>query len=152
MILETQRLILRQLTVKDTDALLPVLGDAEAMVYYPHPFSRDEVGQFISKQITRYVETGHGLWAMLLKTTGELIGDCGLVPVEELEQPADRQHHGVVDHEGRDQEGQGLGEEQAVGEGGLADEEHQLAEVRCPAYQGQQRVLPRSFTSRSRVR
>ena len=78
MILETQRLILRQLTVKDIDTLLPVLGDAEAMVYYPHPFSRDEVGQFISKQIMRYAKTGHGLWAMLLKTTGELIGDCGL--------------------------------------------------------------------------
>jgi len=78
MILETQRLILRQLTLKDADALLPVLGDAEAMVYYPHPFSRNEVGQFISKQLTRYAETGHGLWAILLKSSGELIGDCGL--------------------------------------------------------------------------
>ena len=78
MVLETQRLVLRQLTLKDTDALLPVLGDAEAMVYYPHPFSRDEVGQFISKQLTRYAETGHGLWAILLKSSGELIGDCGL--------------------------------------------------------------------------
>ncbi len=78
MVLETQRLVLRQLTVKDTDALLPVLGDAEAMVYYPHPFSRDEVAQFISRQLARYAETGHGLWAMLLKSNGELIGDCGL--------------------------------------------------------------------------
>ena len=40
----------------------------------------------------------------------------------------------------RDQEGQGFGQELAVGEGGLADVEHQLAEVGCPAYQGQQRV------------
>ena len=78
MILETHRLILRQLTLKDTDAMLPVLGDPEAMIYYPHAFSRDEVEQFVSRQIARYVEAGHGLWAMILKSSGELIGDCGL--------------------------------------------------------------------------
>jgi RimJ/RimL family protein N-acetyltransferase len=78
MILETHRLILRQFTLEDVDAMLPVLGDAQAMIYYPHAFSRDEVEQFVSKQITRYAETGHGLWAMVLKSTGELIGDCGL--------------------------------------------------------------------------
>ena len=84
MVLETQRLILRQLTLKDADALVPVLGDPEAMVYYPHAFSRDEVEKFIEKQITRYAESGHGLWAMLLKNTGELIGDCGLA-LQEVE-------------------------------------------------------------------
>lgn len=78
MVIETHRLVLRQLTLQDVDAMLPVLGDAEAMIYYPHPFSREEVEQFINKQINRYVETGHGLWAMILKSTGELIGDCGL--------------------------------------------------------------------------
>jgi RimJ/RimL family protein N-acetyltransferase len=36
------------------------------------------VEQFINKQLTRYAETGHGLSAMILKSTGELIGDCGL--------------------------------------------------------------------------
>jgi len=84
MVLETQRLVLRQLTLKDADALLPVLGDPEAMVYYPHPFSCDEVGKFIEKQLARYAETGHGLWAMILKNTGELIGDCGLA-IQEVE-------------------------------------------------------------------
>lgn len=77
-VLSTERLVLRQLTMEDTDVLLPVLGDPEAMVYYPHSFSRDEVEEFVRRQLARYAETGHGKWAMLLKTTGELIGDCGL--------------------------------------------------------------------------
>ena len=83
-VLKTQRLILRQFTMEDTDALLPILGDSETMVYYPHPFSRDEIEAFVRKQLTRYAESGHGKWAMLLKTTGELIGDCGLA-LQEVE-------------------------------------------------------------------
>jgi hypothetical protein len=61
---------------------------------------------------------------MLIVHSGAVPAGRGLVQVKELEQAADRQHHGVVDHEGRDQEGHGLGEELAVGEGGLADVEH----------------------------
>ena len=26
------------------------------------------------------VEHGHGLWAVILRATGECVGDCGLVP------------------------------------------------------------------------
>jgi len=98
MVLETQRLVLRQLTLKDTDGLLPVLGDPEAMIYYPHPFSRDEVESFIDKQITRYAETGHGLWAVILKSTGEVIGDCGLA----LQDVEDRKEIEVGYHLRRD--------------------------------------------------
>ncbi len=35
MILETQRLFLREMMLSDLDALLLVLGDAESMRYYP---------------------------------------------------------------------------------------------------------------------
>ncbi|MEH2177722.1 GNAT family N-acetyltransferase [Nostoc sp.] len=41
MILETQRLLLREMTLSDLDALLLVLGDAESMRYYPKPFDRE---------------------------------------------------------------------------------------------------------------
>ncbi len=30
------------------------------------------------RNLRRYATEGHGLWAMVLKETGELIGDCGL--------------------------------------------------------------------------
>lgn len=80
--LETPRLLLRRMSADDLDALCAVLGDAEAMQYYPHPFSRQEVEQFIQKQILRYKNDGFGLWAVILKGTGELIGDCGLAMQE----------------------------------------------------------------------
>lgn len=79
MILETQRLFLREMTLSDLDALLLVLGDTESMRYYPKPFDREMVEQWIDRHRRNYEQHGLGLWAMVLKTTGEVIGDCGLV-------------------------------------------------------------------------
>ncbi len=77
--LETGRLVLRELTLADVDDLLEVLGDPDSMRFYPHPFSRDEVEGWIEWSQRSYLEHGHGLWGMVLKETGELVGDCGLV-------------------------------------------------------------------------
>jgi RimJ/RimL family protein N-acetyltransferase len=76
-ILETERLILREFKPEDTDALFQVLGDPVAMQYYPAPFPRSEVEEWILRNRARYNDVGFGLWAMLLKGSGELIGDCG---------------------------------------------------------------------------
>jgi [ribosomal protein S5]-alanine N-acetyltransferase len=32
----------------------------------------------IARNLRRYATDSHGLWAMVLKTNGELSGDCGL--------------------------------------------------------------------------
>jgi [ribosomal protein S5]-alanine N-acetyltransferase len=79
--LETQRLILREMTLEDVPALDSVLGDAETMRWYPHAYSFEEVEEWIVRQISRY-PTGTGLLGMVLKETGALIGDCGLVRLE----------------------------------------------------------------------
>jgi RimJ/RimL family protein N-acetyltransferase len=76
-ILETERLVLREFEPRDTDALLKVLGDPIAMHYYPAPFPRAEVDDWIRRNRTRYRDVGFGMWAMLLKDSGELMGDCG---------------------------------------------------------------------------
>ncbi|MGH2808795.1 MAG: GNAT family N-acetyltransferase [Actinomycetota bacterium] len=76
--LETERLLLRELTRSDLDALHAVLGDVETMQYYAHPHSREETQRWIEWSLDNYARLGHGLWAMTLKDTGELIGDCGL--------------------------------------------------------------------------
>jgi len=78
-ILQTQRLSLREFVPEDIDALAAVLSDAETMRYYPAPFDRAGVADWIQRNRTRYANDGYGLWAMILSTTGELIGDCGLV-------------------------------------------------------------------------
>ena len=78
MIFETARLFLRELTPADTDALYRILGDAETMRHYPHALDRDGVCAWIARNMQRYREHGFGLWAVCLKETGLLIGDCGL--------------------------------------------------------------------------
>lgn len=77
-ILETPRLILREFHRDDVDALARTLSDAETMRFYPAPFDRAAVDDWISRNLVRYQKDGHGLWAMTLKSSGELIGDCGL--------------------------------------------------------------------------
>jgi ribosomal-protein-alanine N-acetyltransferase len=78
-VLETQRLSLREFQLEDVDALTAILSDRETMRYYPMSFDRAAVADWIQRNRTRYANDGHGLWAMILKSTCELIGDCGLV-------------------------------------------------------------------------
>ncbi|MFZ0774625.1 MAG: GNAT family N-acetyltransferase [Candidatus Sulfotelmatobacter sp.] len=81
-ILETPRLVLREFSPEDVDALARVLSDPEAMRFYPAPFDRTGVEEWIARNLRRCAKDGHGLWAMLLKANSELIGDCGLVVQE----------------------------------------------------------------------
>ena len=83
-VLETARLLLREFTPGDVDALHAVLGDPIAMEPYPAPFDRSGVEAWIARNIGRYRRDGFGLWALLLRSTGELIGDCGCV-LQEVE-------------------------------------------------------------------
>lgn len=77
-ILETERLALREFTAQDVDSLSKVLSDPDTMRFYPAPLSRDQVAEWIERNQNRYRAHGHGLWAMILKSDGELVGDCGV--------------------------------------------------------------------------
>ena len=78
MILETERLILRQMTQEDYPALCRMLQDPLCMYAYEHAFSDEEAQAWLDRQLKRYREDGFGLWAMVRKDTGEMIGQCGL--------------------------------------------------------------------------
>ena len=78
MMIETERLFLRELTEDDFDALYRVLADPDIMQHYPYTFDEDRVRNWIQRNIERYRILGFGLWAVCLKDTGEMIGDCGL--------------------------------------------------------------------------
>ena len=78
MILETQRLILREMTQKDLPALRRILQDDETMVAYNGAFDEAETQAWLDRQLARYAQYGFGLWAVVLKQTGEMIGQCGL--------------------------------------------------------------------------
>lgn len=77
-ILETARLSLREFTPEDYGALCLMLRDAETMYAYEHAFSEAEAHAWLQNQLDRYAKYGFGLWAVILKATGELIGQCGL--------------------------------------------------------------------------
>ncbi len=78
MIIETERLFLREMNDADYDALYAVLADSDIMQHYPYTFDEARVKNRISKNIERYSIFGFGLWTVCLKDTGEMIGDCGL--------------------------------------------------------------------------
>ena len=78
MILETNRLLLREMKPDDFQALSLVLGDPETMWHYPYTFDGQHVRDWIERNMNRYRKDGFGLWAVCLKDTGEMIGDCGL--------------------------------------------------------------------------
>ena len=77
-ILETERLFLREMSMDDFDALYKVLADKEIMQHYPYTFDEERVRSWIERNMNRYKDNGFGLWAVCLKETGEMIGDCGL--------------------------------------------------------------------------
>lgn len=78
MIIETERLILREMNESDYDALYAVLADSDIMQHYPYSFDEARVKNWINRNIDRYRTLGFGLWAVCLKETDEMIGDCGL--------------------------------------------------------------------------
>lgn len=83
-ILETERLILRLLTMEDTDALFPMYSDPEVRRYFPdftrtYEETKEEVEYFVHRC---YQKHGFGLWATVDKATGDVIGRCGLLSWE----------------------------------------------------------------------
>ena len=82
MILETKRTYLRKIEQSDFSALCKILQDKEVMYAYEHAFSCEEVQEWLDKQLKRYNEDGFGLWAVILKDTDEIIGQCGITMQE----------------------------------------------------------------------
>lgn len=78
MILETERLYLREMNQDDFDSLCKILQDEKVMYAYEGAFSDAEVHEWLNRQIARYHKWGFGLWAVMLKENDELIGQCGL--------------------------------------------------------------------------
>ncbi|MGD0415312.1 MAG: GNAT family N-acetyltransferase [Terriglobales bacterium] len=114
-ILQTPRLQLREFTPQDADALAQVISDPETMRYYPAPYDRAGVEQWIESNRRRYQDDGVGLWAMELKKSQDsevhkTIGDCGII----LQQVEGERLYEIGYHLSRDFWGQGLATEAAI--------------------------------------
>lgn len=78
MIIKTDRLYLREFVKEDFKTLCSILQNPNVMYAYEHAFSIEECQQWLEKQLLRYKQDGFGLWAVVLKETGMVIGQCGL--------------------------------------------------------------------------
>ncbi|MBS5645415.1 MAG: GNAT family N-acetyltransferase [Clostridiales bacterium] len=78
MILETKRLVLREMRQSDFQDLAEILQNPKVMYAYEHDFSDNDVQIWLNRQIERYKKYGFGLWAIILKETKEMIGQAGL--------------------------------------------------------------------------
>lgn len=79
-VIETGRLMLRPLVLADKDPLLEFFTDPEAIAFLPTEVSGEKFAElWIQRQLRRYESTGYGLSAVVLKETGELLGQCGLI-------------------------------------------------------------------------
>lgn len=88
--LQTERLTLRPFTLEDLDAVATLLGDAEALVLWGGALDRDGARSWIERNLARYASHGIGRCAVIWRESGELVGDCGLIPtvvegVDEIE-------------------------------------------------------------------
>jgi RimJ/RimL family protein N-acetyltransferase len=81
-VLRTERLGLRRFCRDDVDAIFAVIGDPITMQYYPHSYTYEDAVEWIERNLRRYQEDGHGIMAVVLNSTGEMIGDCGIARQE----------------------------------------------------------------------
>ena len=81
-VLETPRLQLREMSLADMQPLAAILQDERVMYAYDGAFSEAETLAWMQKQLRRYRDFGFGLWAVLKRDTGEMIGQCGITMQE----------------------------------------------------------------------
>jgi RimJ/RimL family protein N-acetyltransferase len=76
---ETERLVVREFTDDDVDELAGAFAAPEVIWWDPEPFTLESARAWIARAREGYAATGMGLYAVLLRAGGRLIGDCGLV-------------------------------------------------------------------------
>lgn len=83
-ILETDRIIIRETTVQDVDEFYRIYSDESITRYMENLFDDpDEERCYTSKYIDSiYNFYNYGLWSLVLKDTGRVIGRVGLTPKE----------------------------------------------------------------------
>ena len=68
---------MREFARADRDAVVRIFADPYARRFFPDYDNVEMADRWIDRNARRYREDGHGLWAMVLKDTGEVIGDVG---------------------------------------------------------------------------
>ncbi len=63
----------------DIDGLHRIFSDENVLrAFGLDSFSREQMTRWLERNLEHQLRYGYGLWAVMLKSSGELIGDCGL--------------------------------------------------------------------------
>ena len=76
--IETQRLVLRLMREDDAESLYDIFSDPAAMQYFGVVFDRARMEQWVRSNIEHQQKHGFSLLSVVLRESGEVIGDCGL--------------------------------------------------------------------------
>jgi RimJ/RimL family protein N-acetyltransferase len=82
--LETLRMRLLPWQPDDWLLLRPLATDPQVMRYISDgkPWPDERIREFVGRQVAHFDRLGHCLWKLLLKETSEIIGFCGLQPLD----------------------------------------------------------------------
>jgi RimJ/RimL family protein N-acetyltransferase len=81
--LETRRLLLRPMLATDIDAIHLIFTDPKVMASFGvELFRREQTERWLQRNLDHQNEFGYGLFSVVLKESGLLIGDCGLEQME----------------------------------------------------------------------
>ena len=78
-VIQTQRLIIRELALTDAKAFYQLNSDLDVLKYTGDlPFESIDHARDFLKNYTAYKQYGYGRWAVVLKDSNRFIGWCGL--------------------------------------------------------------------------
>lgn len=80
-IIETKRLIIREIAQNDLDGLYRICSDPELMKFVGdgNPLSKQQTQKWVDVTLSNYASKGFGMYGVIDKETGTFIGYCGLV-------------------------------------------------------------------------
>ena len=77
--LETERLIVREFVAGDLDGLHGVYGDPAVLWWQEAPDTREQTAAALARILERYRTDGMAEYAVVLRSSREIVGDCGPV-------------------------------------------------------------------------
>lgn len=89
-VIETARLLLRPVTMRDLDDLHGVIySDPQVTTYLPggEPWPLCETRSLLAWWVAHWEDQGFGPWAVIEQASGAFLGDCGLVIMPGAEHP-----------------------------------------------------------------
>jgi len=84
-VLETERLLMLPWDRDNWPQLKQIAQDPEVVRYISNgqPWTEERIRQFVDRQVACYSQRGFCLWRLLDKTMREMIGFCGLQPLDQ---------------------------------------------------------------------